>query len=70
MKLYCHTYIDDERAAGEAHRAAWYGTQVEWNRDRKRLRNEGMRNITPHLVEVPTAKAALLQFLNDREVRP
>lgn len=70
MKLYCTTYIDDELPLERSHRAMWAGTQVEQRTHVKTLKAQGMRNVSPQAVDLPTDKASLLQFLNDREVRP
>lgn len=71
MKLYCTTYIDD--AKDDEHYGAsvqWHGTQAEQKAAAKALKSEGMREVEPHQVNVPTDKPGLLAWLNEHEVRP
>lgn len=73
MKLYCTTYIDDGNSTygEEAQKcAAWYGTQMQQAADAKRLKREMYRNLVLQRVNVPTGKAGLLAFLNERGVQP
>lgn len=68
MKLYCITYYDDPR---KRDRSEWHGTQAQRNQRMAQLRKSiEAYDVIDHEVEVPTDKAGLLQFLNDREVRP
>jgi hypothetical protein len=73
MKLYCTTYIDDEKQlpSGDGeHGAKWAGTQEQQRKDVKFLRSENYRNVQPQVVDVPTDKPGLLEWLNDRRVQP
>lgn len=70
MKLYCTTYIDDGAPDGQMFAQKWNGTQADAGRTRKWAKAEGMRNVDTKEVDVPTSKAALLEWLNERGVRP
>lgn len=70
MKLYCTTFVDDAAPTGEMLGQRWYGTQAWQKKDAKLLHSDGMRNIEQHQVDVPTDKASLLAWLNERGIRP
>lgn len=70
MKLYCTKYIDDEAPNGSMFQRKWYGTQAEQKKDAKQMHSDGMRNIEPQQVEVPTDKPGLLAWLNEKGIRP
>lgn len=71
MKLYVTTYIDDAPETGEpGPRSWWDGTQEAQKQAAKNFKTVGMRNIEKQHVDVPTDKAGLLAFLNDKGVRP
>lgn len=70
MKLYFTKFIDDEAPNGTMFQQKWYGTQAEQKKDAKALHSVGMRNIEQMQVNVPTDKAGLLAWLNERGVRP
>lgn len=73
MKLYVTTYIDDEKQLptgdGE-HGAKWAGTQAQQRHDVKFLKSENYRSIEAHQLDVPTDKPGLIEWLNERRVRP
>lgn len=69
MKLYVTTYIDDETSP-PGYLATWSGTQAQQKLDAKQAKTEGMRRIETLSVDVPTDKAGLLAWINERGVRP
>lgn len=71
MKLYCTTYTDDAKDDEHYGRSVqWHGTQAEQKFFMRQLKTDGMREIEQHQVDVPTDKAGLLAFLNQRGVQP
>jgi hypothetical protein len=70
MKLYFTKYIDDAAPNGSMFQQKWYGTQADQKKDAKALKSDGMRNIEPSAIDVPTDKPGLLSWLNERGVRP
>jgi hypothetical protein len=70
MKLYCTTWLDDAAPNGEMFAQKWEGTQADTAKTRKWAKAEGMRNVETKEVDVPTSKADLLAWLNERRVRP
>lgn len=69
MKLYCTTYIDDEKDDEHYGRSVvWNGTQADQKKAVKALKSDGMRDINPMQVDVPTDKEGLLCFLNQHDV--
>jgi hypothetical protein len=69
MKLYFTTYIDDAAEPDDMHKVKWYATQADQKKDAKVLKSDGMRNIEPSAIDVPTDKPGLLSWLNERGVR-
>ena len=77
MKLYCTTFFDDATkeppwTGGDpiGPCSTWQGTQDEQRKAVKKLKSEGMRNVQTHTVAIATSKNGLLEFLNERGVRP
>lgn len=74
MKLYCTTYVDwadhCEQCNTGHKKARWCGTQVDQKRDVKDLKSQNMEMVEPQQFDVPTDKAGLLSWLNERGVRP
>lgn len=69
MQLYQIRYIDDAAPEGGMFKQQWVGTQADLRTAAKAAQTEGMRNIEKLDVNVPTDKAGLLAFLNERGVR-
>lgn len=68
MRLYKTTFIDDEKGEGVTC-ATWSGTQTDAGKDRKSMKQQGMRNVATEEVDVPTDKQGLLAFLNQWAVQ-
>lgn len=72
MNLYAVTYIDDAPDDGSppGPKVQWFGTMADEAKATRALKAAHMVNIQGHTVQVPTSKAALLAWLNERGVRP
>lgn len=70
MNLYCTKWIDDAADSGSMFQQKWSGTQAQAKADRKTAKDQHMRNVETVEVSVPTSKAALIDWLNQKRVRP
>jgi len=74
MRAYCVSYTEQREAKGEpnVHRVYFVGSEVEARQFRMRLMEENKlkrKEIPIDLVEIPTGKAELLSWINNRETR-
>lgn len=63
MNLYRIDYLDD--GSDNPYKIQWVATNVVANKVCRELKSQGMRSVGSAMVEVPTDKTSLMQFLND-----